>query len=102
MPYADTLDFELKAVYLSLPSNVSIGGSGDGWSLRVVNRARLHKRGYILALEGVKSRNEAEALRGAVAAIKSMTCQRLGKESIIPSTSAARQSRTKTGEQSVP
>ncbi|MEK6790860.1 MAG: ribosome maturation factor RimM [Deltaproteobacteria bacterium] len=79
MPYADTLDFELKAVYLSLPSNVSIGGSGDGWSLRVVNRARLHKRGYILALEGVKSRNEAEALRGAVAAIKKHDLPKAGQ-----------------------
>lgn len=60
-PYADTLDFELKAVYLS---------SVDGWLLRVVNRARPHKRGYILALEGVKTRNDAELLRGVEAAIK--------------------------------
>ncbi|MBI5235561.1 MAG: 16S rRNA processing protein RimM [Deltaproteobacteria bacterium] len=61
MPYADTLDFALEAVYLSL--------SGL-WTRRVVNRARVHKSGYILALEGVKSRNEAETLRGIVAAIR--------------------------------
>lgn len=79
VPYADTLDFELKAVYLSLPSNVSIGGSGGGWSLRVVNRARLHKRGYILAIEGVKSRNEAASLRGAVAAIKKQDLPKAGQ-----------------------
>ncbi len=73
MPYADTLDFDFKleAVYLS--------SAGGLWTRRAVNRARLHKRGYILALEGVKSRNDAEALRGVKAAIKKQDLPKTGQ-----------------------
>ncbi|MBI4949207.1 MAG: 16S rRNA processing protein RimM [Deltaproteobacteria bacterium] len=59
-PYGDLDDFELKAVFVSAKETVKSF---------TVKRSRKHRELYILDLDGVSERSEAEALIGAVVSV---------------------------------